>query len=166
MIRIYFAYSLAIISLVSLLVAFYLQIEIGLIPCKLCVWQRWPHVINILIIAIFLTLPKKQNILILVGLINVVLGTVLAGYHFGLEERYWGNVFSCSSPQDIEDLSPKQLLSRLKSTPISSCESVQWSAFGLSLAGLNFIVSCILSLMWTIKFYLHFLIYDSNSESQ
>ena len=99
--RIHLTYSLAFISLVSLFLAFYLQIEIGLVPCKLCVWQRWPHVINILIIAIFLTLPKKQNILILVGLINVFLGTVLAGYHFGLEERYWGNVFSCSSPQDI-----------------------------------------------------------------
>ena len=164
--RIHITYSLAIISLVSLFLAFYLQIEIGLVPCKLCVWQRWPHVINILIIAIFLTLPKKQNILIIAGSLNVILGTLLAGYHFGLEEGYWNNVFSCSGPQDIEDLSPKQLLDRLKSTPISSCENAQWSTFGLSLAGLNFLVSCILSLMWTVKFYLHFLIYDSNSESQ
>ena len=164
--RINFAYSLAIISLVSLFLAFYLQFEIGLVPCKLCVWQRWPHVINILIIALYLTLPKKQNILIPAGLINVVLGTLLAGYHFGLEEGYWNNVFSCSGPQDVEDLSPKQLLSRLKNTPISSCESAQWSIFGFSLAGLNFIVSGILSLMWAIQFYLHFLIYDSNSESQ
>ena len=164
--RIRLAYSLAIISLVSLFLAFYLQIEIGLVPCKLCVWQRWPHVINILIIAIFLTLPKKQNILILAGLINMILGTLLAGYHFGLEEGYWNNVFSCSGPQDIEGLSSKQLLSMLKSTPISSCENAQWSIFGFSLAGLNFMISCILLLMWTIKFYLHFLIYDSNSESQ
>lgn len=164
--RIHLTYSLAFISLVSLFLAFYLQIEIGLVPCKLCVWQRWPHVINILIIAIFLTLPKKQSILISAGLINVVLGTLLAGYHFGLEEGYWNNVFSCSGVQDIENLSPKQLLNRLKNTPISSCESPQWYIFGFSLVGLNFIVSCFLSLMWGIKFYLHFLIYDSNSESQ
>ena len=164
--RIHCSYALIIISTVSLLSAFYLQIELELVPCKLCILQRWPHVINILIIVIFLTLPKNQNILVFFGLTNAVLGTLLAGYHFGLEEGYWMNVFSCSGLQGLENLNSKSLLNVLKNTPISSCEKVQWSIFGVSLAGINFLVFFILFSLWAMKGYLYFSNYESNSESQ
>ena len=86
----------------------------------------------------------------------MLLGTILATYHFGLEKGYWDNVFSCSGMQDLELLSSKDLLNTLKNTPIISCETPHWSLFNLSLVGWNVMVSGFLTLIWGLQVYFLF----------
>ena len=154
------------ISICGLLYAFYLQIELNLIPCTLCMWQRWPHVFNILITLILLTTSNKKIRLLFVGFSNMLGGTFLSIYHFGLEEGFWNNIFSCSGIRNLENLTAQELLSNLKKTPISSCETVQWHLFDISLAGWNIIISSIITIIWALNFYLFFSNQESNSASQ
>ena len=152
----YFTLLTIVISIFALFFAFYLQIEVKLLPCKLCIWQRWPHVFNVLIALTLLTSPNKKYFVLCIGFINMLLGTILATYHFGLEKGYWDNVFSCSGIQDLELLSSKDLLNTLKNTPIISCETPQWSLFNLSLVGWNVMVSGFLTLIWGLQVYFLF----------
>ena len=56
----------------------------GLAPCSLCLWQRWPHIIIILlaVCAPLLRMPR----LVLTGIaITAAVSLVLAAYHAGVE---------------------------------------------------------------------------------
>ena len=149
----YLTFLIILVSIFSLLFAFYLQIEMNLAPCPLCIWQRWPHVINIIIASIILTLRNKKVILLFAGFTNMFFGTILSLYHFGLEEGYWYNVFSCSGIQNFENFTPKDLVESLKNTPISACEKAQWTFFDFSLAGWNMLICGILVSLWGVKTY-------------
>jgi len=159
---IHLTFCIILISIFSLLFAFYLQIEINLTPCKLCVWQRWPHVLNIIIVLMLVTSSIDRRILLCIGVTNMFLAQLLAAYHFGLEEGYWVNVFTCSGIPDLNNVNTKDLLESLKNTPISSCEQPQWALLGISLAGWNTFVSLILNLLWWFKVYLFFSNYKKN----
>ena len=79
----------------------------GLHPCKLCLWQRYPHFLNIFLIFLFYLFPKKS--FVLVASISMLTSTILALYHVGVEKKLWLGPNSCSN-SSIEGLSTDQLV--------------------------------------------------------
>ena len=138
-------------SVFSLLFVFILQYEYGIIPCKLCIWQRLPHFLNILIVLKILSSVFIPSYLFLLGLLNMIVAFFLAGYHYGLEQNLWNNVFSCGGNLDIKDLSTEELLKNLTNTPITNCELEAWNFLNLSLSGWNMIITVLMIIGW---FYL------------
>ena len=108
-------------------------------PCSMCLWQRWPHIIIVLIavIALFVRMPR----LVLTAIaITAATSVILAGYHAGVEWQLWSGPDGCTvSLTNSADLT--SLTDSLLATPVVRCDEVAWSFMGLSMAGWNSLFS-------------------------
>ena len=111
----------------------------GMVPCSLCLWQRWPHII-IILLAVFAPLLRMPR-LVLTGIaITAAVSVVLAAYHAGGEWGFWAGPGGCTANLDTGgDLA--SLTDSLLATPIVRCDEVAWSFLGLSMAGWNSLFS-------------------------
>ena len=138
----------------SLIAAFIIQYGLGHQPCKLCIYQRIPHILSIfLIIELIFFKKSEKTTLLLLSLIFFV-STILAFYHFGIEQGFFTESFMCESTSFSETLTKDQLLEQLKKNPIS-CKDVSFKVLGFSLASINVIFSLILSVIF-IRLFLNY----------
>ena len=119
-----------------------------LMPCSLCLWQRWPHIIIILtvVIALFVRMPR----LVLTAIaITAATSVILATYHAGVEWKLWSGPGGCAATLTSSgDLT--SLTDSLLATPVVGCDEVTWSWLGLSMAGWNSLFSldiCLIALI-------------------
>ena len=162
----FFINTILFLSIFSLLFVFILQYEYEILPCKICIWQRWPHIFNIFIALIIISSSSIPNYIMVLGLINMFLAFILALYHYGLEQNLWDNVFSCSGEIKFNDLSTEEILKNLNNTPIKTCEIEAWNFLNLSLTGWNMILTIFISLIWLLLIYYQKRSHESNSASQ
>jgi len=135
----------------SLISAYVIEYVLGHEPCKLCVYQRFPYIISILLVSSILLIKKNVKIhLLLLSLVSL-LGAVLAFYHFGIEQGFFNESIVCESQNLQEGLTKQDILKQLKQNTIS-CKDVNFTLFGLSLASINIIVSFILFMIF-IRLY-------------
>jgi disulfide bond formation protein DsbB len=132
-------------SLALMLGAFGFQYIGGLPPCKLCIWQRYPHVVAIVIGLIALRFSNVT--LAWLGATAALATAAVGGYHTGVERGWWEGPTTCSS-QPIGGLSTDQLLDQIMSAPLIRCDDVAWSLMGLSMASWNMIASLVLAAIW------------------
>ena len=140
--------SLVICSASVLIAAVYFQYVLGLAPCKLCVWQRFPHVFAIIIGALILFNPKFKLVGTLSALIAILVGTSLAGYHAGIEAKFWPGPKSCSGLMNIKELTPELFLQKILTTKVIRCDEIPWSFLNISMAGWNLVISFFLTIIW------------------
>ncbi len=117
----------------------------GMAPCKLCLWQRWPHVIAILIGGAALLLPGRS--LPLMGALAALATASLGIYHSGVERGYWPGPSSCSS-SGVSGLSTEDLFEQIMTAPLVRCDEIPWQMLGLSMASWNALVSLALAALW------------------
>lgn len=132
-------------SAALLLGAFAFQYLGGLAPCKLCLWQRWPHAAAILIGVVALALPRAA--LAWLGALAAATSGVLGVYHTGVERDWWEGPTTCTSG-DIGGLTPDQLMQQILNAPLVRCDEVPWEMLGLSMASWNAVLSFALALVW------------------
>lgn len=118
----------------------------GLPPCKLCIWQRWPHGIAIAVGLVMLALPFRP--LALLGAAAAAATSAFGVYHFGVEQAWWEGPNTCTSSTDVGGMSAGQLLDQILAAPVVRCDDVLWSFLGLSMAGWNAIISAGLVVVW------------------
>jgi len=136
---------------VSLISAYIIEYVLGHEPCRLCVYQRFPYIVSILLVLSILLIKKNVKIhLLLLSLVSL-LGAVLAFYHFGIEQGFFSESIVCESQNLQEGLTKQDILKQLKQNTIS-CKDVNFTLFGLSLASINIIVSFILFVIF-IRLY-------------
>ena len=141
--------SLVICSASVLIAAVYFQYVLGLAPCKLCVWQRFPHVFAIIIGALILFNPKFKLVGTLSALIAILVGTSLAGYHAGIEAKFWPGPKTCSGLMNIKELTPELFLQKILTTKVIRCDEIPWSFLNISMAGWNLVISFFLTIIWS-----------------
>lgn len=134
-------------SLGLLLGAFAFQYIGGLAPCKLCIWQRWPHAVAILIGA--LALITGVQLLGYLGALAVLFGAGVALYHVGIEQKWWLGPTTCSSGS-TEGLTPEQLLEQIMAAPLVRCDEIAWEMLNISMAGWNGLFSVALAVIWIL----------------
>ncbi|GGO52156.1 Disulfide bond formation protein DsbB [Roseovarius pacificus] len=117
----------------------------GMPPCKLCLWQRYPHVAAILIGAVALALPRAS--LALAGAAATLTTAGIAFYHTGVERGWWAGPTSCSSTSPT-GLSTDDLFDQIMAAPVIRCDEVPWEMFGLSMASWNMLASLALAAIW------------------
>ena len=127
-----------IVSLLSLLIALYIEFFLGYQPCKLCIYQRIPY-----LIAIFLTFVGRNYLKNLIWLYALLLtffsSFLLSGYHFGIEQEIFKEFSGCTG--DSIDVIDKNEILKLLNSGVNSCKNVDFRIFGLSLATINFLLS-------------------------
>ncbi len=129
----------------------------GLQPCNLCVYQRYPFAIGIILGLIGMLLSQKatiSRIILAVLSLNFLANSVIAFYHSGVEQKWWKSIFeACIVPMMDKD---KNLLDNIMGTPLTSCTDIQWvdPILGLSMANYNIVfcfglfVFCLLSIFF------------------
>ena len=133
-----------IISLLSLLIALYIEFFLGYPPCKLCIYQRIPYLVSIFIT--FLGISYSKNLIWLyVLLITFFSSFLLSGYHFGIEKEIF-NEFSGCTGNSLNIIDKNELLKVLNSE-INSCKNVDFRIFGLSLATINLLLSFVIFIL-------------------
>jgi|TARA_B100001741_G_C16393519_1_gene523576 disulfide bond formation protein DsbB len=135
----------------SILAAFYIEFVLEHKPCKLCIYQRIPYFISILLLLNILVLKKYKKISILALAVVSFVGFLLSSYHFGVEQGIFSESFFCEVKNTHENLTKSEILNQFKNKPIS-CKKVDFYILGLSLASINAIFSFILSVIF-IKIY-------------
>ena len=134
---------------------FVFQFGFGLQPCILCVWQRLPHAIAILLSGFgigqarsvdpirhpFRAVPWKTFTIVAVLLtVDHLANAGIAAFHVGVEQHWWAGTEACSGGAPT-GLSADQLSAQLLLTPVARCDQIAWSLFGISMAGYNFLLS-------------------------
>ena len=132
---------------VLLLAGAFLFQMMGYPPCKLCLWQRWPHAVAFVIGIAFLVIPSR--IIALLGGLAVATSGAIGLYHAGVEQKWWEGPTTCTSG-DISNLTPEQLLEQIMNAPLVRCDDIAWALAGISMAGWNAIISFFLAGLWIV----------------
>jgi disulfide bond formation protein DsbB len=141
------------ISLV-LVSAFIIEHQLGHVPCKLCLYERVPYFLSMLLIIKIIFINKYEKIILLVLFLVFMSGAALAFYHFGIEQGFFSESLACTTENQLKTLSKEELLEQLKQNNIS-CKQVSFKILGLSLAAINTIFSVILSVIF-IKLFMNY----------
>ena len=144
---------LAIISLTTISTLI-IQHWLGHEPCKLCLYERIPYFLSILLIIKIIFIEKYKKITLLILFLVFMCSTVLAFYHFGIEQGFFSESLACTSGDLSKTLSKEELLQQLKLNSIS-CKDVSFRILGLSLAAINTIFSLILSVIF-IRLFMNY----------
>lgn len=128
--------------------ALFFQYVVGLAPCQLCVWQRWPHLVAVVIGLLVWFVPAAW--VMALGAMAVATSGVLGVYHTGVERGWWEGPTTCSGGADIGSMNPEQLLNHIMAAPVVRCSDVAWEMLGLSMASWNAIASFALAGVWLI----------------
>ena len=132
------------LSLFSLIAALYIEYILGFKPCILCIYQRIPYAIAILISLSAFLIGNRNILLIILGL-TFLAGILLSGYHVSIEKGIIEPLFSCTG-ENIKALEKEEILKSLNNIQ-PDCKDVDFSIFGVSLATLNFIISFVLTIV-------------------
>ena len=146
-------YLLVFIVLV-LISAFIIEYQLGHKPCKLCIYERVPYFLSILLIGKLFFTRGYEKIILLILFLVFVISTILAFYHFGIEQGFFKESLSCVAVNFSENLSKEELLNQLEQNSIS-CKDVSFKILGFSLAAINTIFSITLSVIF-IKLYINY----------
>lgn len=134
-------------SAALLLGAFAFQHLGGMAPCKLCLWQRWPHAAAIIIGVIALAVPGR--LFPFLGVLAALTTAAIAAYHTGVERAWWEGPSSCTSSGG-GGLSADELFDQIMAAPLVRCDEVPWEMLGLSMASWNGIASVGFACLWAL----------------
>ena len=131
-------------SILSLLIAYFIQYALGHKPCNLCIIERIPYIAAIILISLIFILNRYQKIMSSLILIFFVFGVIVSFYHFGIEQDFFSESLICEL-REGKPSNKEELLNQLKKTEIISCKDVTFRFLGLSLATINTIISFLIS---------------------
>lgn len=119
----------------------------GLAPCPMCIWQRWPHVIAVLLAVVATTLPRHARPIAVLGVLVMLVSAGLGLFHAGVEQGWWEGPSTCVGGS-VEGLSTDELLDQIMGAPLVRCDEIVWDLFGITMAGWNALVSLVLAALW------------------
>ena len=144
-------------SILTIFAAYFIQYVLKHPPCNLCLIERIPYVVSIMIISISLFFKKFEKISLIILSLIFFSSALIAFYHFGIEQGLVKESLVCDLNSESNDMSKEALLNQLKTMPVS-CKDVNFTIFGLSLATFNIFISLILGVITTKLF----LAYEKN----
>ena len=135
-------------SLAMLLGAWAFQHIGGLAPCKMCIWQRWPHGAAIALGGLVLV-TGPLVLWGIAGALSAAITGAIGVFHTGVERGWWEGPSSCSGGGNgLDELSGAELLSLDVPVDIVMCDEVAWELFGISMASWNALISFGLAGLW------------------
>ena len=140
-----------LISFIALVSAYFIEYILGHQPCNLCLYERIPYFLAILIVLINYKYNKLEKYIILSLAIIFLIATILSLYHLGIEQGFIQESLLCDLEKGANILDKDEILKQLQQKNIS-CKDVTFQIFGLSLTSYNIIISILLTIT-LIRFY-------------
>ena len=142
------------VSFVALLSAFFIEYFLGHQPCNLCILERIPYVIAIVIILLNYKFSQFEKIFLVLLVIVFLTATILSVYHFGIEQGFIEESLVCDLKNGSEATSKEEILKQLQEQKVS-CKDVTFKIFGLSLTTYNIVISILITIN-ALKIYLNY----------
>ena len=129
-------------SFVALISAYFIEYVLGHQPCNLCLIERIPYGLSIVLIITILVLKKNQKFLVLLLILTFIFSLAISFYHYGIEQGFFQESSVCGVRIFNENITKEDLLRQLNEKTIS-CKDVTFRIFGLSLTSINIVISLI-----------------------
>ena len=118
--------------------AYVSQYGFGLYPCEMCWWQRYPHMVAIVLaLGAFAMNGRTGGLLVRLAALAVLVSGLIGAFHAGVEYGWWQGLTACTTTVNYGN----DPLAAIMSAPVIRCDVAPWSLFGISLAGFNFLFS-------------------------
>ena len=142
------------ISLVSVISAFLIEYVLGYQPCNLCLIQRIPYVLCLILIILNFFQKKNEKFIILLLIFTFSFSFLISFYHFGIEQGFFEESTVCKMKDASDVISKEELLKQLQLKTVS-CKDVTFRIFGFSLTTFNMAISLILVIL-LIRIFKHY----------
>lgn len=134
----------------ALIFALLLQYGFQVLPCQLCLWQRGPFALLIVLgVAAAVVRPYGRFTVSVFWVCALLLlaNAGIAVFHSGVERHWWEFHSSCTGGalEKLDSLEAMRL--QLLATPVVRCDEIAWSLFGLSMANFNVVYSLMLAMV-------------------
>jgi len=141
-------------SFIALISAFFIEYILGYQPCNLCLIERIPYILSIMIIIAIFLIKKNQKFFVLLLIFTFIFSFAISFYHFGIEQGFFQESSVCGVKSLTENVTKEDLLKQLSEKTIS-CKDVTFRIFGLSLTSINIVISLlfIITLLKIFKKY-------------
>lgn len=124
-------------SAVSLAAALISQYVYHLTPCELCIFQRIPYAVILLLGVLGLLRRKWAKGLAMLAVLAFLIDGGIAFYHAGVEQHWFPGPDACTDQGGAQELTVEQILEKLKAAPIVACDQPQWDFHGITMAAMN-----------------------------
>ena len=142
------------VSFVALISAFFIEYVLGHQPCNLCILERIPYVVAIVIILLNYKFSQFEKLFLVLLIIVFLTATILSVYHFGIEQGFIEESLVCDLKNNSGVTSKEEILKQLQEQKVS-CKDVTFKIFGLSLTTYNIVISILITIN-TLKIYLNY----------
>ena len=146
-----------LLSFIALISAYFIEHVLGHQPCNLCLMQRIPYGISIILLIIIFIFKKNEKFLILLLILTFVFSFAISFYHYGIEQGFFKESSVCGVRDFTGSITKENLLRQLNEKTVS-CKDVTFRIFGLSLTSINIVIS----LIFIIKLLKIFFKYEKN----
>ena len=146
-----------LVSILALASAFFIEYILGHQPCDLCIFERIPYLLAIIIILLNFKFNQFEKFFILLLTIVFLFGAILSLYHLGIEQGFIQESLVCDLKSGSNLLSKEEIMKQLQEKNVS-CKDVTFKIFGLSLTSYNILISLLISIS-AVKVYFD---YDKN----
>ena len=133
-----------LISIIALISAFFIEFILGHQPCNLCILERIPYFLAIIVILLNYKFIEFEKFFILFLTIIFLFGTALSLYHLGIEQGLIQESLVCDLKSGSNLLSKEEILKQLQEKSVS-CKDVTFKIFGLSLTSYNILISILIT---------------------
>tara|TARA_B100000614_G_scaffold177524_1_gene158503 strand:- start:85 stop:567 length:483 start_codon:yes stop_codon:yes gene_type:complete len=137
-----------LISIFALVSAFFIEYVLGHQPCNLCILERIPYILAIIIIILNYKFIHLEKYFILLLILIFLVATILSLYHLGIEQGFIKESLVCDLKNGSNLLSKEDILKQLQQKNVS-CQDVTFKIFGLSLTSYNILISLIITIFIT-----------------
>ena len=137
-----------LISFISIISAYFIEYILGHQPCNLCLIERIPYGLALILIIFNYFFSKNQYFVILLLILIFIFSLIISFYHLGIEQGFFKESAVCGLKNASEIISKEELLEQLQSKAIS-CKDVTFRIFGFSLTAINIIISLLILFLLT-----------------
>ena len=137
-----------LISLISIISAYFIEYILGHQPCNLCLIERIPYGLALILIIYNNAFSKNEYFVILLLILIFIFSLIISFYHLGIEQGFFKESAVCGLKNASEIISKEELLEQLQSKAIS-CKDVTFRIFGFSLTAINIIISLLILFLLT-----------------
>ena len=141
-------------SFIALASAYFIEYVLGHQPCNLCLIERIPYGLSIILILMIFFLKKEKEFFTLLLIITFIFSLAISIYHLGIEQGFFQESAVCGIKNFSEDITKENLLKQLNQKTIS-CKDVTFRIFGLSLTSINIVINLLIIII-LVKIYLRY----------
>ena len=154
----FFAFSAAALLGTALISQYFF----GFMPCKLCIYQRWPYGFVILFGLLGAVWPRGARVLLAVVALLFLGNAALGLFHLGVEYHWWIYASDCTATDIYKPgATVDEMMEALRKVPNVRCDERVPFLFGMTMAFYNMLAAFGLGVLSLVAVF-----YRSNSPSQ